>query len=139
MKSLDVEILMGHDIGLADSYYRPSEQDLLKGYLSSVDELTIDSDAKMLQKQVAELKETSRDSEYILKAKLQESKTEIQTLQSQMTSVLEVLKLTKSKDGRLGNDRTALDSKRRIAFSYVDDDDQIVDIKIPIDSVEVEN
>jgi septum formation inhibitor MinC len=102
-----------------------------------VDELTIDSDAKMLQKQVADLKEKSRDSEYILKAKLQESKTEIQTLQSQMTSVLEVLKLTKSKDGSLGKDRTALDSKRRIAFRYVEDDDQIVDIKIPIDSVEV--
>ena len=130
---------MGHDIGLADSYYRPSEQDLLKGYLSSVDELTIDSDTKMLQKQVADLKEKSRDSEYILKGKLQESKTEIQSLQSQMTSVLEVLKLTKSKDGRLGKDRTALDSKRRIAFSYVDDNDQIVDIKIPIDSVEVGN
>ena len=130
---------MGHDIGLADSYYRPSEQELLKGYLSSVDELTIDSDTKMLQKQVVELEEKSRDSEYILKAKLQDSNTEVQTLKSQMTSVLEVLKLTKSKDGRLGKDRTALDSKRRIAFSYVDNDDQIVDIKIPIDSVEVGN
>jgi len=102
MKSLDVEKLMGHDIGLADSYYGPSEQDLLKGYLSSVDELTIDSDTKMLQKQVVELEEKSRDSEYILKAKLQDSNTEVQTLKSQMTSVLEVLKLTKSKDGRLG-------------------------------------
>ena len=30
MKSLNVEILMGHDIGLADSYYRPSEQELLE-------------------------------------------------------------------------------------------------------------
>jgi hypothetical protein len=29
MKSLNVEILMGHDIGLADSYYKPSEQELL--------------------------------------------------------------------------------------------------------------
>jgi hypothetical protein len=101
MKSLDVEILMGHDIGLADSYYGPSEQDLLKGYLSSVDELTIDSDTKMLQKQVVELEEKSRDSEFILKAKLQDSNTEVQT-RSQMTSVLEVLKLTKSKDRRLG-------------------------------------
>jgi hypothetical protein len=56
-----------------------------------------------------------------------------------MNSVLEVLKLAKSKDGRLAKDRTTLDSKPRIAFSYVDDNDQIVDVKIPIDSVEVGN
>jgi hypothetical protein len=137
MLPLHVEMLLGHDTGLSMSYYRPTEKILLEDYLKAVNELTIDGDTKMLQKQVAELEEKSRDSEYILKAKLQDSNTEIQTLKSQMTSVLEVLKLTKSKDGRLGKDRTALDSKRRIAFSYVDDDDQIVDIKIPIDSVEV--
>ncbi|MGI8831183.1 MAG: hypothetical protein ACR2IS_00945 [Nitrososphaeraceae archaeon] len=33
MKSLNVEILMGHDIGLANSYYKPSEQELLEDYL----------------------------------------------------------------------------------------------------------
>jgi hypothetical protein len=37
MKSLNVEILMGHDIGLADSYYKPSEQDLFEDYIKSVD------------------------------------------------------------------------------------------------------
>jgi hypothetical protein len=139
MKPINVEITMGHNVGVSASYYRPLEKDVLQDYLKAVDELTIDGDTKILQKQVLELEEKSRDSEYILKAKLHDSNTEIQTLKSQMTSVLEVLKLTKSKDGRLGNDRTALDSKRRIAFSYVDDDDQIVDIKIPIESVEVGN
>ena len=38
---LNVEILMGHDIGLVDSYYGPSEQELLKDYLTSVDLLTV--------------------------------------------------------------------------------------------------
>ena len=33
MKSLNVEILMGHDIGLANSYYKPSQQELLDDYL----------------------------------------------------------------------------------------------------------
>jgi len=139
MKPINVEITMGHNIGVSASYYRPLEKEVLQDYLKAVDELTIDGDAKKLKRQFAESEERRRDSEYILKAKLQESNTEIQTLQSQMTSVLEVLKLTKSKDGRLGKDRTALDSKRRIAFSYVDDNDQIVDVKIPIDSVEVGN
>jgi len=28
-QSLNVEILMGHDIGLADCYYKPSEEEIL--------------------------------------------------------------------------------------------------------------
>jgi hypothetical protein len=44
MKSLNVEILMGHNIGLADSYYKPSERELLKDYIKSVDLLTIHGD-----------------------------------------------------------------------------------------------
>jgi hypothetical protein len=80
MKSLNVEILMGHDIGLADSYYKPSEQDLLEDYIKSVDLLTIHNDKSKLEKQVKELKEKSKDSEYIIKAELQEKDDQIQTL-----------------------------------------------------------
>ena len=72
MKSLNVEILMGHDIGLADSYYRPSEQELLKDYLSSVDLLTIHDDKTKLEKQVKELNEKSIDNEYIIEGRLRE-------------------------------------------------------------------
>ena len=35
MKSLHVEILMGHDVGLANSYYKPNEQDLLNEFLKA--------------------------------------------------------------------------------------------------------
>lgn len=41
MKSLHVEILMGHSVGLADNYYRPQEEELLEEYLKAVPELTI--------------------------------------------------------------------------------------------------
>jgi len=44
MKSLNVEIPMGHDIGLANSYYRPSEQELLDDYTRAVELLTIQND-----------------------------------------------------------------------------------------------
>jgi hypothetical protein len=50
--SLYFEILMGHDIGLADSYYKPSEQELLEDYIKSVDLLTIHNDKSKLEKQV---------------------------------------------------------------------------------------
>jgi integrase len=80
MKSLNVEILMGHDIGLADSYYRPSEQDLLKEYLLAVDLLTIHDDKTKLEKQVKELTEKSIDNEYIIEGRLREKDKQIQSL-----------------------------------------------------------
>jgi len=40
MKSLHVEILMGHNVGLAESYYRPQEREILEDYLKAVPELT---------------------------------------------------------------------------------------------------
>ena len=71
---------MGHDIGLADCYYKPSERELLEDYIKSVDLLTIHGDKSKLEKQVKELKEKSKDSDYIIKAKLQEKDDQIQTL-----------------------------------------------------------
>ncbi|MDA4124666.1 MAG: hypothetical protein OK438_04350 [Thaumarchaeota archaeon] len=41
MKSLHVEMLMGHDVGLAENYYRPSEKELLADYLRAVGDLTL--------------------------------------------------------------------------------------------------
>jgi hypothetical protein len=80
MKSLNVEILMGHDIGLADSYYRPSEQELLKDYLPSVDLLTIHDNKSKLEKQIRELKEKSTDKEYVIEGRLRVKDEQIQTL-----------------------------------------------------------
>ena len=80
MKSLNVEILMGHDIGLANSYYKPSEQELLEDYIKSINLLTIYSDKLKLEKEIKDLKGKSEDSEYIINAKLQEKDKQIQTL-----------------------------------------------------------
>jgi hypothetical protein len=80
MKSLNVEILISHDIGLADSYYKPSEQELLEDYIRSVDLLTIQNDKSKVEKQVNELKQKSKDNEYIIKAKLQEKDDQIQEI-----------------------------------------------------------
>ena len=42
MKPLNVEVLLGHDTGIAGSaYYRPSEQDLLQDYLKAVPSLQV--------------------------------------------------------------------------------------------------
>jgi hypothetical protein len=62
---------------------------------------------------------------------------ELSSMRSQMNDVLEVLKIAKSSDGKVGKDRTMLDEKRRVTFGYVDNDNQIVEVKIPVDGVEV--
>jgi hypothetical protein len=52
MKPINVEITMGHDIGISESYYKPQEREVLEDYLKAVDLLTINSDKFILQKQV---------------------------------------------------------------------------------------
>ena len=55
MKPANVELLMGHDLGLSQSYYKPTESQLLEDYLKVVNSLTIDKAFK-LQKQLLETK-----------------------------------------------------------------------------------
>ena len=71
---------LGHDIGLSGSYYKPTEKEVLEDYLKAVDLLIINSTQKVLEKQIIELKENSKDNEYIIKAKLQEKDEQIQEL-----------------------------------------------------------
>ena len=42
MKSINIEILMGHSIGISDSYYRITEDEILEDYLKVLDLLMID-------------------------------------------------------------------------------------------------
>lgn len=44
------EMLLGHDIGLAGSYYRPTEQDMFKEYSMSANLLTINEENRLRQK-----------------------------------------------------------------------------------------
>jgi hypothetical protein len=37
MKPINVEITMGHDIGISTSYYKPTEREVLDDYLRAQD------------------------------------------------------------------------------------------------------
>jgi tetratricopeptide (TPR) repeat protein len=50
MKPINVEITMGHNIGLSGSYYRPSEREILDDYLIAVDLLTINEENRLKNK-----------------------------------------------------------------------------------------
>ena len=70
---------MGHSTGISDSYYRPTENDLLQDYLKCVDALTI-TDEKTLTMKVEDLAIKSKDNEYLVNAKLSEKEKQIEVL-----------------------------------------------------------
>jgi hypothetical protein len=78
MSFINVEFLMGHSLGLTQSYYKPIERDVLSDYLKAVDLLTINDDKTTLKKQVAELTEKSREENYVIKGKLAEKEKEME-------------------------------------------------------------
>jgi integrase len=47
MKPINVEILMGHSVGISDSYYRPIEKELLQDYLRVTDALTVSPENRL--------------------------------------------------------------------------------------------
>jgi hypothetical protein len=56
MKPANIELLIGHTIGISSSYYKPTENQLLEDYLKAVDSLTISKEYR-LEKQVDYYKE----------------------------------------------------------------------------------
>jgi hypothetical protein len=80
MKPINIEKLMNHSVGISDSYYRATENEMLEDYIKVIDFLTINDDKLTLQKQVTELTEKSKQENYIIKGKLAEKENEIQLL-----------------------------------------------------------
>jgi len=87
MKSINIETLMNHSIGISDSYYRVTEDELLQEYIKAVDHLTFDTGYK-LQEQVEELTEKTKDNDYMIKAKLQEKDDALVTLSDQVMKLM---------------------------------------------------
>jgi hypothetical protein len=67
-------------VPVSASYYKPQAREVLEDYLKAVPLLTINGDSIVLQKQVAELTEKSRDNEYLIKGKLQDKENQINAL-----------------------------------------------------------
>ncbi len=76
MKSINVKMLLGHDIGVSGHYYRPQESDILEDYMShAADALTVDP-TKRLQQKVQDLEGQQAQEIDGLKAQLQNYKEE---------------------------------------------------------------
>jgi hypothetical protein len=74
MKPINVETLMGHSVGISDSYYRPTEKELLEDYLRAVPLLT-----------VSEAEEVRRESQ-LSRQDLEERLAQLEGLVSQLVA-----------------------------------------------------
>ncbi|MGD9533456.1 MAG: tyrosine-type recombinase/integrase [Candidatus Nitrosocosmicus sp.] len=107
MKTINVSILMSHDIGITQHYYKPQEDELLEDYLKAIPSLTIESDEIQLSKQIEELEEKNKNSDWIIKGQLREKDQEIKNMRGeldivkqQMKSMLGLIQVINSDDER---------------------------------------
>ncbi len=96
MRSINIEILMGHSIGLSDSYYRPTEEEILKDFLNAIHALTF-TDASMLQGKFEELRIRTEDNERVTKGKLDEKDEAILALSDQVMHLVSEIDLLKQR------------------------------------------
>jgi hypothetical protein len=90
---LYIEFLEGHRVkGVKDSYFKPSENDLLegndkmRGYISAINDLTID-ESQRLQQELIELKDRDDQIQKLRK----EKDTEIQDIKQTLQTILTVI------------------------------------------------
>jgi len=76
MKSINIEKLMGHSIGISDSYYRATEAELLEDYLKAVDYLTI-NDENRLKLKLEQRVQIEKSQLEALKADFERFKNEV--------------------------------------------------------------
>lgn len=96
MRPINVEILMGHNIGVSASYYKPKEHEVLEDYLKAADHLTITGSRK-LEKQVSELTEKQNEIS-IMKIKHEKEMTEMhEEIKVMMTMIRQNPKLASVK------------------------------------------
>jgi hypothetical protein len=85
MKSINIEILMGHSIGISDSYYRISENDLLQDYLKATDLLTLNSKNISLNIELQKIIEEKNENNHIVQTELDRRGIELEKLKNQET------------------------------------------------------
>jgi hypothetical protein len=108
------EMLLGHSIGLSNSYYRPTVEEMLNEYQKVVNELTIDP-SNRLQKKVEELKEKDDFQNYVIDKKMKEKDEQIKALQDSINFLSDTV-----------NRALLADPKNKIITATPESDDGIV-------------
>lgn len=113
MKSINVELTMGHQLGtVTSSYYKPSEKDVLDDYLKAVDLLTINFDEMGLRKTVRKLEEKNKNNDYLIKGKLLEKDDEIARLRENQLIINDAFTRLSDKVAKLSEELELLNTNK---------------------------
>ena len=96
MRSINIETLMGHSLGLSDSYYRPTEEEILNDYLNATNALTL-SNLHDVQERIEELIVKTEDSDRNTKGQLEEKDQAIVALSDQVMKLSSEIDMLKQK------------------------------------------
>lgn len=80
MRPINVEITMGHNIGISSSYYRPQEKEVLNDYLNALDLLSINDDKRKLQAEISKIVQKGKEDNFAILEILYEREREINLL-----------------------------------------------------------
>ena len=80
MKPINVEMLLSHSIGISNSYYKPTEIELLEDYLRVCDSLLIDREEEKTLKELKINEQRNNEEVYMIKGKLLEKDDQIKQL-----------------------------------------------------------
>jgi hypothetical protein len=82
MKPLNVELLLSHESGISDYYYRPTEKEVLEDYLKAVPTLTINNDPGLA---------TLKEQQQVLVQRQEEKDKQIESFQEKLTTALDLI------------------------------------------------
>jgi hypothetical protein len=97
MKPINIEKLMGHSVGISDSYYRATEKELLDDYSKAVPALTIGSEHR-LQRQIKKIEEETRNNETNIKSQIYEKEQTIYALTEGNSSNIDAIAALSDQD-----------------------------------------
>ena len=101
MRPANVELTMGHDIGVSKSYYKPTEKEILEDYLKAVDDLCIyATNNKNLENKIKVLNERNENNEYIIRSRLQEKDDALSALSDQVMKLMDEIQELKRNSGK---------------------------------------
>ena len=126
MKPINIEKLMGHSVGISDSYYRATENELLYYYSKAVPALTIGNENR-LQNQIKKIEEEARNNETSIKSQLYEKEQRIAILTDGNSSNIDaiaalsdqVMRLTREIETLKNNNITTTSQSKNADNVYV--------------------
>lgn len=128
MKPINIEILMGHSVGISDSYYRPTEGELLADYLCIVDKLSVrpeanraDFDTQLSEKdkELHELKQRIQSMEEQSQIVMQDLNTKFDRLATMFAEESAVMSSREGDMGRFTNKHDYVEYHKKLFTEMV--------------------